>query len=315
MIHNLCLMERRDLEIFLTLAEELHFGRTAQRLFVSQARVSQTVKQLERQIGTALFDRTSRRVELTPVGRDFLNDVRPGYELIRAGVEKAVAAGRGLAEPLRVGFTSPLAGEMVLFAASAYRESHPGAGEVALHEAPLGDPLGPLRRGELDLLLGQFPVAEPDLRTGPVLISDSRVLAVSTRHPFARRESVRLDDLARDKVISLSGPVPDYWLDHLLPRTTPDGSPVERVGEATTRQELLALVGAGRGVHPVASHEVRYYARPNIAYVPFAEAPPLEYGLVWRAATETARIRAFAGAAEEVVRQQNGPEQVCSECR
>ncbi|MFD7165427.1 LysR family transcriptional regulator [Streptomyces violascens] len=308
-------MERRDLEIFLTLADELHFGRTAERLHVTQARVSQTVKQLERRIGASLFERTSRRVQLTPIGQQLLDDVRPGYQLIKDGVARAVAAGRGLTEPLRVGFTSPLSGELVLFAASAYRTNHPEAGDVVLHEAPLSAPFRLLREGELDLLLAQFPVVEPDLSTGPVLISDRRVLTVSARHPFARRPSVSLDDLARDKVLSLSGPVPDYWLDALLPRTTPGGLPVERGEEAATRQELLALIGAGRGVHPAAAHEARYYARPNIAYVPFTDAPPLEYGLVWRTAVETGRVRAFARAAVEVVEKQGGPRGVCGECR
>ncbi|MEV6672192.1 hypothetical protein AB0M78_18650, partial [Streptomyces sp. NPDC051162] len=93
------------------------------------------------------------------------------------------------------------------------------------------------------------------------------------------------------------------------------GLPVERGEEAATRQELLALVGAGRGVHPAPAHEARYYARPNIAYVPFADAPPLEYGLVWRTAAETGRVRAFADAAAEVVRKQGGPGGVCGECR
>ncbi|KAA6212013.1 LysR family transcriptional regulator [Streptomyces albofaciens JCM 4342] len=308
-------MERRDLEIFLTLAHELHFGRTAERLHVSQARVSQSIKQLERRIGTALFARTSRRVELTPVGRQFLEDVRPGYDLIKAGLERAVAAGRGLAEPLRVGFSSPLAGELVLAAASVYGERNPGAGEVLLHETPLNDPYGLLRSGALDLLLAQYPVAEADLRTGPVLISDTRVLAVAGRHRFARRACVTLDDLATEKLLSLSGPVPDYWLDHLLPRTTPGGRTVARGTAAATRQELLALVGAGQGVHPTAAHEVRYYARPNVTYVPITDAPPLEYGLTWRTATETSRIRAFGEAAAEVVRRDNGPARVCAECR
>ncbi|WUX64284.1 LysR substrate-binding domain-containing protein [Streptomyces sp. NBC_01431] len=134
-------------------------------------------------------------------------------------------------------------------------------------------------------------------------MSATRVLALSTRHPFAKRPSVRVDDLAGDKVLSLSGPVPDYWLDHLLPRTTPAGRLIERGERAVTRQELLALVGAGRGVHPAAAHEIRYYARPNIAYVPFDDAPPLEYGLVWQAAADTHRIRAFAETAVEVVRR------------
>lgn len=315
-INNLGVMERRDLEIFLTLAEELHFGRTAERLHVSQARVSQTIKQLERRIGAPLFDRTSRRVTLTPIGRQLLEDVGPGYQLIKAGIARAVAAGRGLTEPLRAGFTSPLAGELVLAAASVYRADGRTAGEVLLHEVPLSDPFGLLRQGELDLVLAQFPVMEPDLRTGPVLISDTRVLAVSTRHPFARRPSVRLEDLTGEKLLSLSGPVPDYWLDHLLPRATPRGLAIERGEAAATRQELLALIGAGRGVHPAAAHENRYYARPNVTYVPIADAPPLEYGLVWRTATETGRIRAFAEAATEAVRRHGGrPDTVCGACR
>ncbi|MEV4741940.1 LysR family transcriptional regulator [Streptomyces sp. NPDC049555] len=308
-------MERRDLQIFLTLCDELHFGRTAERLHVSQARVSQTIKQLERRIGTALFERTSRRVSLTPVGERLRDDVGPAYEMIEAGVARAVAAGRGMAAPLRVGFTSPLAGELVMTAATAYRERHPAADEVLLHETALSDPLGPLREGTLDLVLAQFPVAEDDLRTGPVLISDTRVLAVSTRHPLARRPWVAYEDLATDKVLSLSGALPAYWLDHLIPPTTPAGRPVERGQEAATRQELLTLVGAGRGVHPTAAHEARYHARPNVTYVPFCDAPPLEYGLVWREHTETARIRAFAAAAQDVVRRQSGPANVCSACR
>ncbi|MFI0221497.1 hypothetical protein [Streptomyces lydicus] len=68
-------------------------------------------------------------------------------------------------------------------------------------------------------------------------------------------------------------------------------------------------------MHPAAAHEVRYYARPNIAYVPFDDAPPLEYGLVWQAAADTGRIRAFAEAAVQTVRRQGGPGDVCAECR
>ncbi|MGW8882036.1 LysR family transcriptional regulator, partial [Streptomyces mirabilis] len=70
-------MELRDIEIFLTLAEELHFGRTAARLHVSPARVSQAIKKQERRIGGALFDRTSHHVRLTPLGRQLYDDLLP----------------------------------------------------------------------------------------------------------------------------------------------------------------------------------------------------------------------------------------------
>jgi hypothetical protein len=83
-------VEQRDIEIFLTLAEELHFGRTAERLHVSTARVSQTIKKLERGIGTTLFERTSRHVALTPIGRRLDDDKRPdiGYIPIRDGLPR-----------------------------------------------------------------------------------------------------------------------------------------------------------------------------------------------------------------------------------
>ena len=82
-------MERRDIEIFLVLAEELHFGRTAERLHVSTTRVSQTIRKLERRIGAALFERTSRRVELTRAGAELLEGMRAPLEQLEAVLERA----------------------------------------------------------------------------------------------------------------------------------------------------------------------------------------------------------------------------------
>ncbi|WP_030443581.1 LysR family transcriptional regulator [Actinoplanes subtropicus] len=87
-------MELRDIEIFLTLAEELHFGRTAERLRVSSARVSQSIKQQERRIGGALFERTSRSVRLTPLGRRFRDRLDAGYREIAAGLDEAATIAR-----------------------------------------------------------------------------------------------------------------------------------------------------------------------------------------------------------------------------
>lgn len=98
-------MERRDIEIFLTLAEELHFGRTAERLGVSGARVSQTVKQLERRFGVVLFRRTSRHVELTPVGSALRDDVRAATGASRKASPRRSPPGG--ASPASCGSDSP----------------------------------------------------------------------------------------------------------------------------------------------------------------------------------------------------------------
>jgi DNA-binding transcriptional LysR family regulator len=100
-------VERREIEIFLALADELHFGRTAERLHVSTARVSQTITGLERRFGARLFERTSRRVTLTPVGSRLRDDLRPAVEQIEAGIARATATGRASRASCGSGSSAP----------------------------------------------------------------------------------------------------------------------------------------------------------------------------------------------------------------
>ncbi len=291
-------MEQRDIEIFLTLADELHFGRAAERLHVSTARVSQTIKKLERRIGAPLFERTSRRVELTPIGRRLDDELRPAYQQIQDATARAMAAGRGVRGTLRVGFVGARAAQFVLEVAEAFRAEHPDC-EVSFHEKQFGAALGPLRDGEFNMLLAAVPVfgaRESDLTGGSVLFEEGQLLAVSARHPFARRPSVAFADLARTKLLRTPA-VPDYWDQALVPQHTPDGRPVARGASFGTGQEMLALVGAGLGTYPVPTQATIYHARPDVAYVPIHDAPPYKWRFVWLSAAETARIRAFDRAA------------------
>jgi DNA-binding transcriptional LysR family regulator len=297
-------MEQRDIEIFLMLADELHFGRAAERLHVSTARVSQTIKKLERRIGAPLFERTSRRVELTPIGRRLDDGLRPAYQQIQATIDRATAAARGIRGPLRVGFVGAATGQFILEVAESFRAEQPDC-EVQFYEKQFGAGLGPLRDGEFDMVLATVPVfgaCEADLTGGSVLFEENRLLAVPVRHPFARRPSVSFTDLARTKVLRTPPTVPDYWDHALVPRHTPDGRPVERGPSFGTVQEMLGLVGAGFGTYPVPTQATAYYARPDVAYVPIHDAPPYQWRFVWLSAAETATIRAFDRAAEALVR-------------
>src|SRR5215813_9668202 len=139
-------MEQRDIEIFLTLAEELHFGRTAERLHVSTARVSQTIKKLERRVGAPLFERTSRQVALTPIGRRLDDDLRPAYRQIREGVDRAIAAARGVEGVLRVGFIGTAVGQFLHQAGEIFHARHPAC-QVQIREARYSDFLELLRPG------------------------------------------------------------------------------------------------------------------------------------------------------------------------
>ncbi|MFJ6984484.1 MULTISPECIES: LysR family transcriptional regulator [unclassified Streptomyces] len=300
------LPERHELEAFLVLAEELHFGRTAARLLVTQARVSQTVQRLERRIGAPLFERTSRRVALTPLGEALHAEIAPLYEALAQAVARAADAARGVHGVLRVGFLGIGAGVLNQALTDAFRARCPGC-EVELREVHFADPLGPLRSGEVDVLLHRLPVDEPDLTVGPVVLSEPFVLAVPDSHTLARRGSVRLEDLARTTVFGVAGTAPDYWWDFHVPRSTPSSTPVPRGRDVTTFQELLTLIAQGQGVSPMAAHVTRYHSRPGITYVPIEDAPLTEVAPVWRTAAPTARVRAFADAARDAVRANGGP--------
>ncbi|MFD4183544.1 LysR family transcriptional regulator [Rhodococcus sp. NPDC058514] len=299
-------MERRDIEIFLTLAEELHFGRTAERLHVSTARVSQTIKALERRVGAPLFERTSRRVTPTPIGRRLEEDLRPADEQIRAAIARAIAAGRGLDGVLRVGFVGTALGQFVLEVANTFQERYPAC-RVQIRESHYSDGVGLLLTDEIDGLVAAADIGHlREFEQSPVLLREQPSLAVSARHPFARLESVTVEDLARAKVLRPRG-IPDDLDEATVPRTTPSGRVIERGPDFGTVQEMLALVGAGQGVFPVPTHAGRYDARPDVTYVPVVDGAALEWRLIWRAAGQTSRIRAFAEAARDFVAARGNP--------
>ncbi|MEU9609868.1 LysR family transcriptional regulator [Streptomyces sp. NPDC048057] len=172
-------LETHELRCFIVLSEELHFGRTGRRLYITQSRVSQLLAALERRIGARLVERTSRRVSLTPFGERFLTELRPAYEHLESVVEAARAAARGRADTLRIGFQCA-ANDQLTRAVSAFREAWPQTG-TQLTELPLADPFGALRRGEVDTAVVPLPVEEPDLEVGPVLSTGQQTLALVWR--------------------------------------------------------------------------------------------------------------------------------------
>ncbi|MEU4245522.1 LysR family transcriptional regulator [Actinoplanes sp. NPDC026619] len=285
-------MERQEIEVFLALAEELHFGRAGQRLGVTTTRVSQVVRALERRVGAQLFERTSRRVTLTPTGRQLHEDLKPAYDQVLAAVARAVAHGRGLTGTLRVGYVGAAAGRLVMTAATRFRLGRPDCA-VEAREVQVSDAAERLHADEIDVLVGCFPLDGPGLTSGPALLSEPRMLAVPAGHPFARTASLSVEDLARVRLVRAPCS---------LPSVGTAGSAGGDGPVAETFQEVLTLVGAGRGTFVVGEHAARLYARPDLVYIPLRDAPPLDWGPVWPTARETARVRAFVTAAVESAR-------------
>ncbi|MFC8125384.1 LysR family transcriptional regulator [Streptomyces sp. NPDC057302] len=288
-------LEIRELECFMALADELHFGRAGERLYVSQSRVSQLLRDLERRIGTRLVERSSRRVRLTPAGERFLAELRPAYETLSATVDAARESARGVTGRLRIGFQGT-ADARLMGAIADFQERHPGC-VTEIVEVPFSDPFGAVRHGDVDTAIVLLPVQEPDLVLGPLFSRQPQTVAVSLRHPFAARASLRAADLAGTPLISATAPAPAYWRLAQAPSMSTSASATAATPPAPqvrTLQEGLTLVAAGRGAMLLCRPTAEYHGRSDVTFVTVEGLPDSVLGMVWRRDAETERVREFA---------------------
>ncbi|MCG5435231.1 LysR family transcriptional regulator [Micromonospora foliorum] len=291
-------MELRDIEIFLTLAEELHFGRTADRLRLTTARVSQSIKKQERIIGAPLFDRTTRAVALTQLGDRYRHNLSAGYRQITEAIQDAVAHGGGIAGPLTLGGMGPqtLAVSRII---EVFQARHPAV-EIHYREIQPTAPFQQLRSGQVDIALLWLPVREPDLTVGPVTHVSQAMLMIGASHQLAGRTSVAIEDLGDCTVLTSAEELPAYMEEAINPFHTPTGRPIRRGPRVSSWHEELSVVATGKAVTIVAAEAAHFYPWPNITYLPIEDGRLIQWAPVWRTATETEHIRAFRRAAQKV---------------
>lgn len=295
-------IELRHVRVFLTLAEEQHFGRTAERLGLTQSRVSQTLRDFETRLGDRLVDRTSRRVTLTPAGERLRADLQPAYGELVGVLQRFSRASQELAGVVRLGVAH--AGAVVpelLRVIEAFESSHPEC-KVEIVELPFRDRLVPLRRGDVDLMVARLPIDQPDLGVGPVVTHEPRVLAISRDHPLARLESVSIEDIADYGVMDVTALGPREIGAAYLPDTTPQGRPIRRVHPTVNDfSELVILIARGRIVQPTVASAATRFAHPNVVCRPIADMPPSSTALVWRRRVSDRRRRALVEVARDVL--------------
>ncbi|MFF7459230.1 LysR family transcriptional regulator [Kitasatospora sp. NPDC008115] len=265
----------QELECFSVLVRELHFGRTAQRLGLSQGRVSQLIKRLESRVGAPVFRRTSRRVEPTALGRALAEQVVPAFERLREGYD-AARTRAATARPLRLGFQCAVY-EPVARVIAGLPE-----GTTRLVEIPWADPFSQLARGEVDLAIVLAPCREPGLE---VLMTFSRqpvYVAVNAAQPLAGADAVDAEELAALALVEPRGPAPDYWRQANAPRRTPGGRALSYPAGAVTLQEGLSMVASTRHGLLLCERSTSYVQRPDIRYLPVPGLEPTDLVLVQR---------------------------------
>ena len=296
-------IELRELRVFLTLAEELHFGRTAERLRLTPSRVSQSVRGLEQKLGAQLAHRTSRRVELTSFGKLFVSELGPAYGQLTAALENLTTTAGSVEGTIRLGVLSgPAGGPRLPEVLSAFRALHPAC-EVDLVQVAWGDPLAQLRAGDVDLMVSWLPLEQSDLVVGPTVSRDSRVLAVAPDHPLAERDHVTVEELADFEVARFDG-WPRELHEAFIPARTPSGRsiPFTRVpaGERGAL-ELATRVARGELVHPTVASVERYLGPFELRFVPIRGLRPFRSALVWRRGASDAKVRELIRVARGVL--------------
>jgi DNA-binding transcriptional LysR family regulator len=295
-------VELRELRIFLTLADELHFGRTAERLGFSQSSVSEAIRLLERRIGVRLFERTSRRVTLTPGGVELRRKVAPIVESLDRALGEARDSAGPVSGPVRIGTTLTTYLPPVNALTVAFQVRHPRC-QVEYSTVDSEDPFTSLRCGRIDVLVNWLAVDEPDLTAGPAIAYLDRVVAVGHGHRLAGRESVSVEELADEAVAQPPATFPAAMTDALLPPRTPGGRAIRRrvfvddgPSEGSFFPKVITAVARGELVH-ITARGPTAFGLGAVALVPVSDLPPLPLGLIWRTAVESAKIRALAEVA------------------
>ena len=296
-------VELRELRLFLTLAEELHFGRTAETLQLTPSRVSQSLRALEHKLGAQLVHRTSRRVQLTRFGERFLRDVAPAYEELVGVLERTNAAARRLEGTLRLGlFSGPAGGPQLVEVIRAFETLHTECA-VEVVQASWDDPFGQLRGNDVDLMATWLPLNQPDLVVGPVLTSQPRVLAVARDHPLADRDVVDVEELADFSVVRFDS-WPKEVHEVVVPSRTPGGRPIPGTRIPIGRRTVVDVsvrIARGEVVFPTVASAPPYMGELDLAFVPIEGMPPLRSALVWRRPARDPKLRAFIRVAREVL--------------
>ncbi|MWA04093.1 LysR family transcriptional regulator [Actinomadura sp. LD22] len=297
-------LESRQLRYFVAVAEELNFGRAAERLGMAQPPLSRAIRELERGLGVRLFERTTRQVSLTPAGEVLLRDARTALEAITAAARRAAHAGRPAPE-LRLALKADFdAGLLPQFLAAYRRE--PEAIPVELVLGGRGDQEAALRDGRADVAVLPELTDGRGLDVEP-LLTEPRLVALAASDPLAARPSLSLADLAGrvlpdGRPAELGGPPPGPGGAGLgAPGRPAAGGPFagsrRPVRDLT---ELFSLVELGGVIWFVPVSIARRHARPGIAYRAVRDLPPAEFCVVWPQDCRSPAVAAFVRAATAV---------------
>ncbi len=278
-------LEVRQLRYFVAVAEELHFGRAAGRLGMAQPPLSRAIRDLERQLGVTLLERTTRQVRLTAAGEVLLRDARTALDAVTAAARRAREAGSP-SPRLRVALKADVDGGLLPQILDAYRADD-AALPPELVLGGFGEQPQALRDGHADVGLLLCPFDDRGLDSEP-LLTEPLLAALAAADPLAARTRLRLADLAGRR---LPGGSPASHGRPTGPRRAGTAPP------ASNLAEIFSLVETGSVVFFAPASVARRYPRPEITYLPVSDLPDSTLALAWPQDARSPAVAAFVRAA------------------
>lgn len=263
-------MELRQLKYFVAVAEELHFGRAARRLFISQPALSFDIRRFEEQLGVKLLERSNKAVALTNAGKVLLNEAQRLLQQVDEVAKMTVESAHGLAGCLRVGFVNSMLYRGLPEAVQRFEANHPTV-EIVLKEMNTAEQARALQQMQIDLGFahwGHFP-AEIEAR---LWSTEAFLCCVPVNHRFAKKRRIDLKQLSSEPFILFPRSVSPHYHDQIIATCVEAGFSPSIRHEARLWQTVVSMVEFGMGIALVPQALARTQSQ-RAAFIPLLRNP------------------------------------------
>jgi DNA-binding transcriptional LysR family regulator len=285
-------MELRQIRSFLSIAETLHFGRTAELIHLSQPALSLQIRALEEEVGVRLFERNRRKTTLTAAGSAFRDEAAAALSQLEQAIRRARLAASGKLGLLRIGFVSTVGSEIVPNIIRQFRKSNPEV-EFSLRNILTAEQVQMVERGSLDVGFLRMPVGEHSALDVVTVHREPFVLVVPSSHKLAKRKSVRLREVAGQDFVMYERTYAPGFHD-LMYGIFRDARIVPNVSQTAVEiPMLLSLVASGMGITIAPLSVVKHSAASVVACNILDRIPMSEIGIAVRRGARPAVVDNF----------------------
>jgi DNA-binding transcriptional LysR family regulator len=291
-------IELRHLKYFVAVAEELNFGRAAQRLYITQPSLSRQIVSLEGELGFALFVRDKKQIQLTKAGQLFLTEAQQILAKFDRGMNIARRISSGELGQLRIGFQGSSVYDIIPLSIRAFREQFPQV-ELSISSVPTSEQIELIYNCGIDIGFIVPPISDGTLHLETIL-AEPLVLVLPENHPLAKDAEISLAAIANEPLVLASRDRGCGLHEQILQFYEREGLHPNVVHAAREMQVMLGFVAAGMGISLLPA-SVKNLQRRGIVYrILTPNAPMAELAIAWHKDNQTATLNRFL----EIVRQQ-----------